>query len=67
MLALQGYFDGDVVKISEKIELKKRQKLIITVLDEFLEEVSRADIKKSARGMLSSYADKDRIKDEERA
>lgn len=46
MLALQGYFDGDVVKISEKIELKKRQKLIITVLDEFLEEVSRADIKK---------------------
>ena len=34
MLALQGYYDGNMVQNLEKIHAKKNQKLIITVLDE---------------------------------
>lgn len=67
MLALQGYFDGHVVKTLEKIELKKNQKLIITVLDEFFEEAPKTVTKKSARGILSKYANKDKIIEEEKA
>ena len=49
MLALQGYYDGNMVRTLEKIHAKKNQKLIITVLDEFMDE--------SARGILAQYAD----------
>ena len=35
MLALQGYYDGNTVQTLEKIQAKKNQKLIITILDEF--------------------------------
>ena len=38
MLALQGYYDGTMVQTLEKINAKKNQKLIITVLDEFMDE-----------------------------
>ncbi len=38
MLALQGYYDGTMVRTLEKINVKKNQKLIITVLDEFMDE-----------------------------
>lgn len=38
MLALQGYYDGTMVRTLEKINAKKNQKLIITVLDEFMDE-----------------------------
>ena len=38
MVALQGYYDGNAVRTLEHINAKKNQKLIITVLDEFLEE-----------------------------
>lgn len=57
MLALQGYFDGNEVRTLEKIHAGKNQKLIITILDEFIEESSLKDSKKpSARGILSEYA-----------
>ena len=38
MFALQGYYDGNTVQALRKIHAKKNQKLIITVLDEFIEE-----------------------------
>lgn len=41
MLALQGYYDGSSVKTLEKINAKKNQKVIITVLDEFIDEIPR--------------------------
>ena len=49
MLALQGYYDGNMVRTLEKIHAKKNQKLIITVLDEFMDESDSKDEKKSAR------------------
>ena len=53
MLALQGYYDGNMVRTLEKIHAKKNQKLIITVLDEFMDESDSKDEKKSARGILA--------------
>lgn len=56
MLALQGYYDGQQIQTLEAVPAKKNQKVIITVLDEFVEETP---VKKghSARGLLSEYAD----------
>ena len=58
MLALQGYYDGSSVKTLEKINAKKNQKVIITVWDEFIDEIPRNN-EVSARGSLSKYANVD--------
>lgn len=63
MLALQGYYDGNAVQTLEKIEAKKNQKLIITILDEFIEEVPQVKVG-SARGSLSEYANPELVKEE---
>lgn len=55
MLALKGYYDGTAVQMLEKITAKKNQKLIITVLDEFIEEKPKKS-GTSARGSLAKYA-----------
>lgn len=55
MLSLQGYYDGMAVQTLEKITAKKNQKLIITVLDEFIEEIPKKS-SISARGSLAKYA-----------
>ena len=66
MLALQGYFDGNEVRTLEKIHARKNQKLIITILDEFIDESSLKNGKKqSARGLLSEYANPELQKEEE--
>ena len=49
MLALNGYYDGTAIQALEKINAKKNQKLIITVLDEFIEEIPKKN-STSARG-----------------
>ena len=68
MLALQGYFDGNEIRTLEKIRARKNQKLIITILDEFIEESSLKDSRKqSARGLLSEYANSELQKEEESA
>lgn len=56
MFALQGYYDGNAVQTMEKIHAQKNQKLIITILDEFIEEMPVHREKKSARGLLEKYA-----------
>lgn len=38
MFALQGYYDGKTIQPLEKIIAGKNQKLIITILDEFIQE-----------------------------
>ena len=55
MLALNGYYDGTAIQALEKINAKKNQKLIITVLDEFIEEIPKKN-STSARGSLAKYA-----------
>ena len=66
MVALQGYYDGNAVQTLEKIQAKKNQKLIITILDEFIEEVPEVEVH-SARGSLSGYANPELLKEENSA
>lgn len=53
MTTIAAYFDGNSVQTLEKAPMKRNQRLLITVLDEFLD--SGAGIK-SLRGGLSKYA-----------
>ncbi len=57
MLALEGYYDGENVQILGKIHAQKNQKLIITILDEFVEELPKKKSAQTVRGMLAKYAD----------
>lgn len=65
MLALQGYYDGSNIQTLETIHAKKNQKVIITILDEFVEENNTK--KSSAKGLLSQYADPKLQKEEKTA
>ena len=57
MVSLNGYYDGNTVQTLEKIHAKKNQKVIITILDEFIEESSsKIRTTESARGSLAKYA-----------
>ena len=53
MLAIEGYYDGEIVRTVEKIQAKKNQKLIITILDEFVEELPQKEKSQTVRGMLA--------------
>ncbi|MCM1056397.1 MAG: hypothetical protein NC517_02160 [Firmicutes bacterium] len=65
MLALQGYYDGSEVRMLEQIRAQKNQKLIITILDEFIDESALEENKsQSARGILAKYANPE-LQDEE--
>lgn len=59
MLALQGYYDGKNIQPLEKINAKKNQRLIITVLDDFISETAKTGKSKKVRGSLSEYANPD--------
>lgn len=67
MLALEGYYDGENVRTLEKMQAKKNQKLIITILDEFVEELPKKKDIQTARGMLAKYADPELRKQEKSA
>ena len=64
MLALQGYYDGNVIQTLEEIHAEKNQKLIITVLDEFIDDVIKDNKNLSARGSLAEYANPELQKEE---
>lgn len=66
MLALQGYYDGQKIQPLETIQAKKNQKVIITVLDELVEETPNKK-EKSARVLLSEYANPELWKEEKTA
>ena len=56
MLAVQGYYDGAVVKPLEKMIAKPNQRVIITIMDEFIEPEKTVQ-KKGMRGALAQFAD----------
>lgn len=55
MLAVQGYFDGITIQPLENITAKPNQKVIITIMDEFIEPTT-IPANRGIRGILSSYA-----------
>lgn len=66
MFALRGYYDGTVVQPLEQMSAKKNQKVIITILDEFLDETPKRSIT-SARGSLAKYSNTALWEQEEKA
>lgn len=66
MLAVQGYYDGANIRALENINAKPNQKVIITIMDEFLEQADRKETK-GMRGILSEYANPDLAKKEKGA
>ena len=56
MLAVQGYYDGTAIQTLEKINARPNQRVIITIMDEFLTPAINAE-RKSMRGVLAQYAD----------
>ena len=55
MLAIHGYYDGVAIKSFEKITAMPNQRVIITIMDEFVEP-SKIVSKKGMRGVLAQYA-----------
>ncbi len=66
MFAVQGYYDGVNIKPLDNIVAKPNQKVIITIMDEFVEPVKQVS-KKSLRGVLSKYANPELSKNEKGA
>lgn len=56
MLAVPGYFDGTAIRPLEAITAKPNQRVIITIMDEFVEP-EKTTRKKGMRGALAQYAD----------
>ena len=56
MLAVQGYFDGTAIRPLEKVNAKPNQRVIIAIMDEFVEPESTPR-EKGMRGILAQYAD----------
>ena len=63
---VQGYYDGTAVRPLEQLAAKPNQKVIITVIDEFVEPVKNIG-KKGIRGILSRYANPELVKEEKGA
>ena len=55
MLAVQGYFDGTAIRPLEKITAKPNQRVIIAVMDEFV-ELEGTQREKGMHGILAQCA-----------
>lgn len=49
MLALKGYYDGKTIQPLEEVHAKKNQRLIITILDEFIKEIPKEEKKEGCK------------------
>ena len=56
MQAIQGYYDGTAIRLLEKISAKPNQRVIITIMDEYVEPAETVH-RKDMRGVLAQYAD----------
>ena len=66
MIAIQGYYDGVSIKPLEKIAAKPNQRVIITIMDEFVEP-TKAVHRAGMRGALEQYANPELAKKEKGA
>ena len=69
MLAIHGYYDGLSFQPLEKPQVKTNQRVIITIMDDFMETPKAACKDRSARakkvrGILAEYADPELQKQE---
>lgn len=55
MIAVNGYFDGNVIQTLEKLDARKNQRVIITLLDEEI-QIEKSEKKLKSAGSLAKYA-----------
>ena len=55
MIAVNGYFDGNMIQTLEKLNARKNQRVIITLLDEDI-QTNHNEKKMKAAGSLAKYA-----------
>ena len=72
MLAVQGYYDGTAFQSLEKTVVQQNQRVIITIMDDFVEtptisQAARARKVEQLCGSLSTYAKPDGAAQEESA
>ena len=60
MISVNGYYDGNSIRMLEKIKVRKNQRIIITILDEDIYP-EKSFVGKSAAGVLAKYANPDLI------
>ena len=41
MIAVQAYYDGENIKPLEAIDIKRNQKIILTIMDEYMKEENK--------------------------
>ncbi len=62
MIALRGYYDGRCVQLLEPAEVKKNQKVIVTVMDDFFkEDAEREDHRQAMRDAFTQALRQDRF------
>lgn len=66
MIAVNGYFYGSVIQTLEKLNARKNQRVIITLLDEEI-QTNNSEKKINAAGSLAKYANPNLITMEDRA
>ncbi len=66
MLTVQGYYDGMTIRPLEKIMAKPNQRVVIMIMDEFVEPAKEAS-SKGIRGILAQYADPSLVEKEKGA
>ena len=66
MQAVQGYYDGTDIKPLEKLVAKPNQRVIITIMDDFVEPAQPVR-GKGMRGALAQYANPESAAKEEGA
>lgn len=60
MIAVNGYFDGNVIQTLEKLNARKNQRVIITLLDEEI-QTENTEKQLNAAGSLAKYANSNLI------
>lgn len=60
MISVNGYFDGSIIRTLEKLNARKNQRIIITLLDEDI-KTNELETNRSAAGSLAKYANPDLI------
>lgn len=58
MISVNGYFDGSIIRTLEKLNARKNQRIIITLLDEDI-KTNDLGTNRSAAGSLAQYANPD--------
>lgn len=59
MLAVKGFFNGDRIVTLEKLPIKKNQKVIITILDEYEQKEDPQKPHRKFMGMLDNESYKE--------